>query len=164
METPADHKQEYSYTGNSSFPWPQATPRLATYIMLFFLVIIWPAFNLLFLIPGQYEIDYNLMDPVLFIFIPTMAIEWFIVMCVGLVLWRERSGFPSLGLVGLKIKDVFIGIGAYIFLHIFFAIIQPLLEQFGLPFNNSVDVLVEKGSELPGWWLAISITAAIVKN
>jgi len=165
MESSPTYNQSSSSTSNDlKSPWPIVQPRPATYMLLFFLVLAWPGMNLLLLFPGQYEINYEVMDPVIFIFVPTLIIEWLILLVVLLVIWREKAAVDSVGLIKPRFVDIPIGIGFFIFAYIFVTILGLLLTLLGLPIDESVDFLVAKACELEWWWLVISITAAVCEE
>ncbi len=161
---PNNSQTTQSVVGDYTLPWPIPQPRLATYIMLFFLLILWPGLNLALLVPGQYEINYEAMDPVFLIFIPTMIIEYSILLGILLVIYREKTSLRSIGLVRPRVADIFLGLGFFVFAYILVSSLGYLLTRLGIPSNDSVDFLVARASEMEGWWLAISITAAICEE
>jgi membrane protease YdiL (CAAX protease family) len=140
------------------------TPRLGTYILLVFLVIIWPGLSLLLLIVGGGDLSLDMVDPVRFIYIPTIIIEWLIVLAVALGVRREKSSFASIGLVRPKIVDLR---NAILFLIGATIALKPLemgLTAVGLPVNQNVDVLVQHAGQAFWWWLAISATAGFCEE
>lgn len=139
-------------------------PRLGTYILLFFLVILWPGASLSLLLIDNTSIDWNLYDPVYFIYLPTIIIQWFIFLAVALGIYRESSSFRSIGFTRLKFKDLLYAIGFLIVSNIILSLLQVFLAGFGFTISQDVDVIVEKARESIWWWLAVSVTAAVCEE
>lgn len=140
------------------------TPRLGTYILLVFLAVVWPGLSLLLLFIGGGDLNLEMVDPVRFIYIPTIIIEWLIVLAVALGVRREKSSFASIGLVRPKIVDLRT---AFLFLIGANIVLMPLeigLTAIGLPVNQNVDVLVQQAAQAFWWWLAISVTAGFCEE
>jgi len=139
-------------------------PRLGTYILLFFLVIIWPTASLSLMLIDNTKIDWNLYDPVYFIYLPTIIIQWFIFLAVALGVYRESSSFRSIGFTGLRFNHLLYAIGFLIVSNIVLTALQYLLAGFGLTISQDVDVIVGKARESIWWWLAVSVTAAVCEE
>lgn len=135
-----------------------------TYIVLLFMVVIFPLFNLAVAYFGDMNIDFSQFDLVWVFFVPTIVMQWLMVLAVGLAMWREQSPSSSIGLSSFKLK--YLGI-AVLFLfgsNIVLLGLQQLLNQVGLEIHNNVNQIVEQASEMVWWWLAISITAAVCEE
>ena len=139
-------------------------PRLGTYILLFFLVIIWPTASLSLLLIDNTEIDWNLYDPVYFIYLPTIIIQWFIFLAVALGIYRESSSFKSIGFTRLRFTHLWQALGFLIISNIILSALQFVLKGFGLTISRDVDLIVEKARESIWWWLAVSVTAAVCEE
>jgi membrane protease YdiL (CAAX protease family) len=140
------------------------TPSLGTYSLLFFMLILWPALGLSVLLFGDNDFKLDLVDPVIFIFLPTIVVQWLIFLAVLLGVHREKSSLGSLGLVRPKFSDL---PKAFIFLiaaNLILSGLQFILSMFGLTVSKDVDILVEKAGESIWWWLSISITAAVCEE
>jgi membrane protease YdiL (CAAX protease family) len=139
-------------------------PRLGTYILLFFLIVLWPIVGLSFLFIDNAEINWELYDPVLYIYLPTLAIQWFIFLAVTLGIIREGSNFKSIGFVRFKFSDILYAVLFLLVSNFILAVLQAFLALFGLTISKDVDVLVEQASNQAWWWLAVSVTAAICEE
>ncbi len=142
----------------------RAPLRAGTFILLAFLVLAWPGLNIMFLLPGEYEINFDLMDPVLYIYLPTIIIEWLIFAAVALVLWREKTGFPSVGLVRPKLIDLPRAVLFIVASNLVLLGLQVFLAGVGLTVNKNVDLIVDQAGQSVWWWLAVSITAAVCEE
>ena len=139
-------------------------PRLGTYILLFFLVVLWPTIGLSLLFLDNTEIDWDLYDPVYFLYLPTIIMQWFIFLAVSLGIYRENSNFRSIGFVRLTFRDLLSAIGFLMVSNLILSILQIGLSYFGIAISQDVDVIVNKARESAWWWLAVSITAAICEE
>jgi len=139
-------------------------PRVGTYILLFFLLIIWPLTSLSLMLIDNTDIDWSLYDPVYFIYLPTIVIQWFIFMAVALGVYRESSSFRSIGFNHLRLKHLYYAIGFLIVSNVVLSVLQFLLAGFGLKISQDVDVIVNQARESTWWWLAVSVTAAICEE
>ncbi|MEZ5359939.1 MAG: type II CAAX endopeptidase family protein [Candidatus Zixiibacteriota bacterium] len=135
-----------------------------TYIVLVFLVLLFPAFNLFVAIISGNEMDFSNLDPVLFLFLPTVVMLWSLVLVVLLALWRERSSLSSIGLGLPTLTHVGTGILFFIFSSAFLMILQLILMALGFSFNENTDAILAIAGEHMGWWLVVSITAAICEE
>ncbi len=145
-------------------PAPSFTPRLGTYILLFFLLVIWPGASLSFMLLDTAQINWDLYDPVYFIYLPTIIIQWLIFIAVALGIYREKSTFRSIGFVRLRWKDFLYAVGFLLASNLILAALQQLLSLFGMSISQDVDILVDKARESIWWWLAVSVTAAICEE
>lgn len=145
-------------------PGKSFTPRLGTYILLVFLVVIWPGLSLLVMFVGGGDISLDMVDPVRYIYIPTIIIEWLIVLAVSLGIRREKSSFASIGLVRPKLVDVPTAILFLIGANIVLMPVEVGLSAIGLPVNENVNLLVEKAEQSFWWWLALSATAGFCEE
>lgn len=144
-------------------PW-NVTPRLGTYLLLIFLVVVWPIVGLLLMAVDTSQIDFDRFDPVIFIYLPTMIMQWLMFLAVALALWRENAGFASIGFTPIRRSHVTIAVGFFITANIILAGLQYLLIQMGLPISKDVDKIVAGGGRLIWWWLAVSVTAAVCEE
>jgi len=142
----------------------QFQPRLGTYILLFFMIVIWPIIGLSFMLFDDTEINWDLYDPVYFIFLPTIIIQWFIFLLVALGIYREKASFRSVGFVKPRLIDFLHAIGFLIISNIILSILQMALGLVNLEISQDVDIIVEKAGESIWWWLAVSITAAVCEE
>ncbi len=154
----------YNVSPEGQKPERSFTPRLGTYILLVFLVIVLPGLSLLVLIVGSNNISLDMVDPVKFIYIPTIIIEWLIVLAVALGIRREKSSAASIGLVRLKLIDVPTAIVFLIAANIALRPLEMLLSAVGLPVSENVNVLVEHAGQSFWWWLALSATAGFCEE
>jgi membrane protease YdiL (CAAX protease family) len=168
---------------------PLFTPRPGTYILLFFLVVIWPTAGLLFLLFGEVSFDWELYDPVYTIFLPTIIVQWpiFLVVALGLCwensdFWSIKfqrlrlrgvfqaiielitSSFRSIGFIRFRFRDIFYAIAFLIISNLILSGLQLFLSLFDLSISQDVNKLVEKASESTWWWLAVSVTAAVCEE
>lgn len=153
-----------SFSPGEPKPERAFTPRLGTYILLVFLVIVWPGLSLLVLFIGGGDISLDMVDPVKFIYIPTIVIEWLIVLAVALGIRREKSSAASIGLVRPKLVDVPTAIIFLVTANIILMPLEMILTAIGLPVNENVNLLVEKAGQAFWWWLAISATAGFCEE
>ncbi len=153
---------------NGSNPTPQPfgpfTPHLGTYILLFFLVVVWTTIGLLFMAIDTSGVDLTLLDPVLYVYLPTIILQWLIFLAVFLAVRHENGRLSSLGFTRPKVSHVTIAIGFLIVSNLFLAGLQFLLEQVGLPISKDVDKLVEQAGQAMWWWLALSVTAGVCEE
>jgi len=145
-------------------PGTSFTPRLGTYILLFFLVVIWPGLSLLVLFVGGGDISMDMVDPVKFLYIPTIVIEWLIVLAVALGIYREKSSFASIGLVRPRLADLPTAIIFLVAANFVLMPVELLLSAVGMPVSQNVDLLVEKAGQSFWWWLALSATAGFCEE
>lgn len=146
-----------------AFPY-SFTPRAGTYILLFFLIVLWPAIGLSILFIDDTSLDWELLDPVWFIYVPTIIIQWLIFIAVVLGIYRERSSFASIGLARFRVTDILRAVLFLIISNLTLSLLQIFLSTLGLTVSKEVDALVEQGTESMWWWLAVSVTAAICEE
>jgi membrane protease YdiL (CAAX protease family) len=145
-------------------PFGPFTPRLGTYILLFFLVLVWTTIGFLFMAIDTTGVDLWQLDPVLFVYLPTIIIEWMIFLAVLLAVYHEKGRLSSLGLTRPKASHVIIAVAFLIASNLLLAGLQFLLERVGLPISKDVDKLVEQAGQSLWWWLALSVTAGICEE
>ena len=137
---------------------------VGTYIVLIFLLFLFPAFNIgVSLIAGN-DLDFGGLDPVLFFFIPTIVMLWAIVLVVLLALWREKSSLPSIGMGIPTFTHFGIGIAFFILSGLVLTILQLILQAIGIPFSDSTDQILKIAIDHIWWWLVISITAGVCEE
>jgi membrane protease YdiL (CAAX protease family) len=164
FDQPVLDDPENSFQDGASGLAPSFQPRLGTFILLFFLIVIWPTLGLSMLLLDDTSIDWDLYDPVYFIFLPTIILQWFFFLAIALGIYRENSDFRSIGFVRIKISDIFYAVGFLIISNLILSAMQLFLSLFNLSVSPDVDVLVEKAGESVWWWLAVSVTAAVCEE
>ncbi len=137
---------------------------VGTYIVLGFLIFLFPGVNLLVAVLGGNEMDFGSLDPILFIFLPTVLMLWAIVLIVLLALWREKSNLTSIGMGLPTLTHVGIGILFFIGSSIVLMLLQLIITALGIPFSNNTDQILEIAVDHMWWWLIISITAAFCEE
>lgn len=135
-----------------------------TYIVLVFLVFLFPAFNLLVAVIGGNDLDLSDLDPVLFLFLPTVLMLWGIVLIILLALWREKASLSSIGMGMPTLTHLGIGILFFLASSMVLMVVQLLLAALGLSFNDNTEQILAMAGEHMGWWLAVSITAAVCEE
>lgn len=145
-------------------PFGPFTPRLGTYILLFFLIALWSTIGLLFMAVDTSGFDLSLLDPVLYIYLPTIIIQWLIFLAVFLAVRHETGRLSSLGFTRPKSSHVAVALVFLIASNLLLAGLQFLLEQIGLPISKDVDKIVEQAGQSVWWWLALSVTAGICEE
>lgn len=135
-----------------------------TYIVLLFMVILFPAFNLILAYFGDMDIDFNQFDLVWIFFLPTIVMQWLMVGAVALAMWRENSPMKSIGLARFKLKYLGIGLLFLFGSNVILLSLQQLLAQLGLEVHGNVHEIVKQASDMVWWWLAVSITAAVCEE
>lgn len=163
-ERPIPAGSEGDQSLRSEEPSAPFKPRLGTYILLFFLIVLWPVIGLSFLFVDNAEIRWDLLDPVWYIYLPTLIIQWFIFLAVALGIVREESNFKSIGFVRIKFSDFLYAVVFLLVSNAVLAVMQAILAPLGLTISKDVDVLVEQASGMVWWWLAVSVTAAICEE
>ncbi len=148
---------------DAEFRPPPLVPRLGTYILLFFLLVIWPATGLLFLFTDR-DLNLDLFDPVLFIYVPTIIIEWLLFAAVIMAVRYEKSPFRSVGFNRPKWSYLPLAAGFLIASNTILMGLQFLLERMGLPVDKAVDQIVARAGESVWWWMAVSVTAAVCEE
>ena len=139
-------------------------PRLGTRVLLVFLIIIWPGIGLTLLLFGETSLDLDRLDPVLFIFLPTIILQWLIFLAVALGVFREQSSFSSIGLVRPRPVDLPRAVAFLLVSNVILTGLQWLLSLVGLTVSAEVGDLVRKAGSSIGWWLALSITAGVCEE
>lgn len=145
-------------------PFGPFTPRLGTYILLFFLVVVWTTIGLLFMAVGISGVDLLQLDPVLYVYLPTIIMQWLIFLAVFLAVHHENGRLSSLGFTRPKASHAATAIGFLVASNLLLAGLQFLLEQIGLPVSKDVDKIVEQAGQSVWWWLALSLTAGICEE
>lgn len=161
---PPDSSPEHNFSSGEQKPERSFTPRLGTYILLVFLVIVWPGLSLLVLFVGGDNMSLDMVDPVKFIYIPTIVIEWLIVLAVMLGIRREKSSVASIGLVRPKLIDLPTAIIFLIGANFVLMPLEMILSAIGLPVSQNVNLLVEHAGQSFWWWLALSVTAGFCEE
>ncbi len=161
---PSESMPEYGFSPDDRTSGRSFTPRLGTYILLVFLIVVWPGLSLLVMFIGEGDISLDMVDPVRFIYIPTIIIEWLIAVAVGLGIWREKSSFASIGLVRPKLADLPTAVIFLVAANILLIPLEIFLSAVGLPVNENVNLLVEKAGQSFWWWLALSATAGFCEE
>ncbi|MEE9442212.1 MAG: type II CAAX endopeptidase family protein [candidate division Zixibacteria bacterium] len=145
----------------SAFPYRTS---IGTYIVLIFLLIIFPGLNILIALLFDNEMNLDLFDPVWFFFVPTMAMLWMIALAVLLAVWREKAPLSSIGLGRFKLSYLGYALVFIIASNIILAVVQIFLEMIGIEFSNNIEEILKKAQEYIWWWLGVSITAAICEE
>jgi len=140
------------------------TVRPATYIVLIFLAILFPGLGLLLQLPGSYEINYEELDPVFWIYIPLLIIQWAIFLVIWLAAWREGGGLKSLGFDRLRWRYLGYALLFVIISNMILRFLQSIVEYIGLSISTDVEEIVAQAGDYTGWWLAVSITAGICEE
>lgn len=135
-----------------------------TYIVLVFLTLLFPAFNLLVAIIGGNEMDLSGLDPVLFLFLPTVVMLWGIVLIVLLALWREKASFSSIGLGFPTLTQISTGVLFFLVSSFILMVFQLILTALGFDFNENTNEILAVAGEHMGWWLVVAVTAAICEE
>lgn len=145
----------------SAFPYRKS---IGTYIVLTFLLLIFPGLNILVALFFDNEMNLDLFDPVWFFFIPTMAMLWMIALAVVLAVLREKASLSSIGLGKFKISYLGYALVFIVASNIILALVQIFLETIGIGFSANIEEILKKAQEYIWWWLAVSITAAICEE
>ena len=143
---------------------PRFRPRTGTYLVLGFLIIIYPLVSLVLYFLQDKELDINKFDPVLFIYLPTIIILWMIFLTIMLALWREKASFSDIGLARPKPADLFKAIVFLILSNPILIGLQWLLTILGAEFSKETDLIVAQGLHKIWWWLGLCVTAAICEE
>lgn len=143
---------------------PPFRPRTGTFIVLAFLLLIWPGVSMLLYLVQDEPIDFDKYDPVLFVYIPTMVILWLILLAVLLALWREQEGLAKIGLGRPRFSHLGQALLFLLLANPILYALEWLLSRFGLPLTTDVEALVAKGADQVWWWLALSVTAAVCEE
>ncbi|MFH1701089.1 MAG: type II CAAX endopeptidase family protein [Candidatus Zixiibacteriota bacterium] len=145
----------------STFPYRTS---IGTYIVLVFLILVFPGLNIIIALLFDNEINLDLFDPVWFFFVPTMAMLWMIALAVLLAIWREKAPLSSIGLGKFKLSYLGYALLFIIASNITLAVVQIFLETLGIGFSANIEEILKKAQEHIWWWLAISISAAICEE
>ncbi|MDD4052702.1 MAG: type II CAAX endopeptidase family protein, partial [candidate division Zixibacteria bacterium] len=145
-------------------PFGPFTPGLGTYILLFFLVVVWTTIWLLLMAVDTTGVDLTLLNPMLYIYLPTIIIEWLIFLAVVLAVRHEGGRLSSLGFTRPKVSHAAAAVGFLVVSNLLLAGFQFLLEQIGLPVSKDVDKIVEQAGQSVWWWLALSVTAGVCEE
>lgn len=160
---PHNLPEEFDHGGESgsTYPFRRST---ATYIILVFMLVVFPALNLLIGILTDPEIDLDRYDLVTVLIIPTLIMLWLMLLAVVLAMWRERAVPASVGLGRIRARHLPIAIFFLIGSNMFLFGLEWLLSRAGLSTGENIDQMVSRASEMTGWWLAVSITAALCEE
>lgn len=153
-----------SPSGTSPQPFGSFRPGVGTYILLFFLVVVWTGLGVVFMALGLSNVDITAVDPVLFIYLPTIVMQWLIFLAVLLAIRHEAGTMASIGFSRPKPAHLAIALAFMIVSNLLLAGLQAVLEFFGLPISADVTKLVEQGEHAKWWWLALSITAGVCEE
>jgi len=145
-------------------PAPPQRLSLGTYIVLIFLLIVFPAFNIIGAFYPIDDFDFTDNQLIIFFFVPTIVILWLIVILCGLAMWREKSTPASIGLGRIRGKHLLIAIVFLFASNIILYPLQFLLSLFGLVSDEILDKLVMQASRMMWWWLAMSFTAGFCEE
>lgn len=145
-------------------PFGPFTPGVGTYVLLFFLVVIWSGLGLAFMIMDTANLDLTSIDPVLFIYLPTMVMQWLIFLAVLLAIRHESGRLLSIGFTRPKPVHLAAALAFMILSNLLLAGLQAGLEWLGLPISSDVTELVKQAGQATWWWLALSITAGICEE
>jgi membrane protease YdiL (CAAX protease family) len=135
-----------------------------TYILLIFLLIILPGLELALLFVEKDYLAEGLASPVSSLYVPTMIMQWLIVLVVAAVVYCERSSPASLGIRRPQISDLLRGVAFFILSAVVLVSIQQILLLCGLVETKTVDKLVEIAGKSVWWWLAVSVTVSLCEE
>lgn len=145
-------------------PFGPFSPGMGTYVLLFFLVVIWSGLGLAFMVMDTASLDLTAIDPVLFIYLPTMVMQWLIFLAVLLAIRHESGRLTSIGFTRPRLVHLATALAFMVMSNLILMALQAALEMFGLPISPDVTELVKQAGKTTWWWLALSITAGICEE
>ena len=128
------------------------------------MLVVFPCLNLLVGLITDPQIDFGRYDLVTFLIIPTLIMLWLMFLVIILAMWREQAGPASIGLGRIRVRHLPLAVLFLIASNLFLWGLEWLLVKMGLPVGQNIDELVAQASKSAGWWLAVSITAAICEE
>lgn len=143
---------------------PRFQPRTGTYIVLGFLIVMYPMVSLMLYLMQDNDLDIDKFDPVLFIYLPTIIILWMIFLAITLALRREKEPFSAIGFGRPKPTDLAKAIVFLIVSNLVLFGLQWFLTMLGAEFSKETDLIVAQGVHNIWWWLALCVTAAICEE
>jgi membrane protease YdiL (CAAX protease family) len=137
---------------------------MGTYILLFFLVVIWTGLGLAYMALDSSGFDLSAVDPVLAIILPTIIIQWLILLAVVLAIRHESGRISSIGFTRPRPVHLAAALVFMVMSNIVLAALQAALARFGLAISPDVAKMLEQAGHSTWWWLALSITAGICEE
>ncbi len=141
-----------------------AKNKLATGILLLFLLIGWPLLGYVIMTESKSEVGFAGMDPVSQIYIPTIVIEWLIFAVVFWVLKRGKENLSAVGFSRLTLANLGIGLGFLLAANIILLALAHILEFFHLTVPKEVAFILPRTNTERFFWVILSITAGICEE
>lgn len=143
------------------YPFRRST---GTYIVLVFMLVIFPGLNLLLGFITDPEIDFERFDLVTFLIIPTLIMLWLMLLTIVLAVWREKASPSSIGLGRLRLIHLPIALLFLIGSNLLLVGLEEILQLLGLSTGANIEQMVARAGEIPIWWLITSLTAAVCEE
>lgn len=134
------------------------------YFTLLFLLIFWPLMSIATVGDPAEMLKTLSLSPIYFIYIPTMAIQWFIFGLVYLTIWREGTGLKGIGLKRIRLIDFFWAIAFVLASNVILAGLAYLLQIFGLEIPLELELILPKTLTEKILWAFLAITAGFCEE
>ena len=109
--------------------------RKSTWIVIIFLLVIWPAFSVLVSSTG--EMPAKISNLTLEVYLPTLLVELLLILTVGWALLRSKESPATVGLVGFNLRNftwgvLFLGLAIF-----FFSVLSQIFHGLEQPKKSS---------------------------
>ena len=147
-----------------------AKNKLATGILLLFLLVGWPLLGYFIMSAGSIgeegkpEMGFAGMDPITQIYLPTIMIEWLIFFVVFLVLRKGKENLSAVGFSKFTLANLGIGLGFLLVANVVLFGLAHILQFFHLTVSKEVAFILPRTKTERFFWVILSITAGICEE
>ncbi|OGC77781.1 MAG: hypothetical protein A2Z27_02675 [candidate division Zixibacteria bacterium RBG_16_50_21] len=131
--------------------------RKSTWAVIIFLLVIWPLFSVW--VSSNGDLPAEVKNLSLEIYLPTLFVQFLLILMVLWALLRAKEGVNSVGLVGINWLNTLFGIGFLIFAVFFFSILSQVIHGLDQP-KEIAQYLPKTGLDY-SLWIILSLSAAI---
>lgn len=137
---------------------------VGTYIVLIFLLIVFPALNIVVAIIAGTDIDFGRLNLIAFFFVPTIIMHLLMTLAIFLALWREKASIASIGLNRITWSHLGYAVVFLIASNPILIILEFILTGMGAPFTNATPEILRQAEGYFWWWLSLSVSAAFCEE
>jgi membrane protease YdiL (CAAX protease family) len=141
-----------------------AKNKLATGILLLFLLVGWPLLGYVIMTESKPETGFAGMDPISQIYLPTIIIEWLIFLVVFLVLKRGKENLSLVGFSKFTLANLGIGLGFLLVANVILFALAHILEFFHLTVPKEIAFILPRTRAEKILWVILSMTAGICEE
>jgi len=134
--------------------------RKSTWLVIIFLLVIWPAFSVLVSSTG--ELPAEISNLTLEVYLPTLLVELLLILTVGWALLRSKESLATVGLIDFGFRNFAWGV---LFLGLAFFFFSVLSQVFhGLDQPKQIEQYLPRTKLDYFFWIVLSLFAAIAEE